>query len=494
MNTRISDGATDFGDLGAIRAPEGAVRILLAEDSPTQAELVRHILEQAGYEVDVAENGVQALELLRAHRPALVISDILMPVMNGYELCRRIRSASATADLPVILLTSLSDTTDVMEALSCGADSFVTKPANREYLLSHIGQMLAAASRPLLPGVLGKGVEIIVEGKPLSVATDPRRNITMLISTYEAAVQRNIELARTQEELQSLNERLEDMVADRTIALSAEVNERRHAEEQLRELSRDLELRVEDRTSRLQAANEELESFSYSVSHDLRAPLRAIEGFLGIIAEDYADRLDDEGRRLFALTRVNAKKMDRLITDILELSRVSRSELRHERIDMQALAEEVYRELAAPEVQSSFTFSVGPLPEGCGDPRLIRQVWVNLIANAVKYSMKGETRRIEIGGHSAAGQSTWFVRDEGVGFDQEYAGKLFGAFQRLHGSEFEGTGVGLAIVQRIVRRHGGTVSGEGRPGRGATFTFSLPDRSPEDKSSCSPIDKGGAGV
>jgi two-component system sensor histidine kinase/response regulator len=160
------------------------VRILLAEDSPTQAEMVRHILEQAGYEVLAAENGVQALELLRTSSPALVISDILMPLMNGYELCRRIRSSSATADLPVILLTSLSDTTDVVEALSCGADSFVTKPAKREYLLDHIAQILAGATRTLWADAPGTGVEIIFGGKPLSVAANPRRNITMLISTW----------------------------------------------------------------------------------------------------------------------------------------------------------------------------------------------------------------------------------------------------------------------------------------------------------------------
>jgi len=220
-------------------------------------------------------------------------------------------------------------------------------------------------------------------------------------------------------------------------------------------------------------ANKELESFSYSVSHDLRAPLRAVDGYARMLEEDYRERLDDEGRRLLATVRGNAAQMARLIDDLLTFSRLGRKPITAAPVDMSALAREVAAELAGeyPRAQTV----VGESPLAHGDRALLKQVWANLIGNALKYSAKGESPRVEIGGRADGGRNEYWVRDNGVGFDMRYAAKLFGVFQRLHrAEEFAGTGVGLAIVQRVIARHGGEVRAEAKPGEGACFSFTLP--------------------
>jgi len=251
--------------------------------------------------------------------------------------------------------------------------------------------------------------------------------------------------------------------------------QRQRAEEEIQDLNEKLEQKVIERTAQLDSANKELEAFAYSVSHDLRAPLRAIEGYSRFVLEDYAEKLDDEGKRLLNIIRTNIQKMDQLITDILGLSRVSRKGMKLSRIDMTMLVNSIYHETASPEIQEKFIFSVEPLPEAFGDPTLIRQVWANLISNAIKYTMPKEERRIEIGSRSESGMNVYYIKDTGVGFNPDYTHKLFGLFQRLHkAEEFEGTGVGLAIVQRVILRHGGKVWAEGKLNEGATFYFSLP--------------------
>ncbi len=221
----------------------------------------------------------------------------------------------------------------------------------------------------------------------------------------------------------------------------------------------------------IQAANQELESFSYSVSHDLRAPLRAVDGFARIIEEDYGGRLDDEGRRLLGVVRASSRHMGQLIDDLLDFSRLGRLAIDKRRVDMEALAREVAAELPA----SSARVEIAALPPAHADRALLRQVWSNLLGNALKYSGKRPDARVEVGGREEAAEAVYWVRDNGVGFDMRYAQKLFGVFQRLHGmDEFPGTGVGLAIVQRVVSRHGGRVWAEGRVGEGACFHFALP--------------------
>jgi light-regulated signal transduction histidine kinase (bacteriophytochrome) len=227
----------------------------------------------------------------------------------------------------------------------------------------------------------------------------------------------------------------------------------------------------------LEAANQELEAFGFSVSHDLRAPLRAIDGFTRILEEDYGPRLDEEGRRLCGVVRQSTRRMNQLIDNLLALSRLSRAEMEFLNNDMQSMAESVFGELTTPENRDRIDFQIAPLPPATGDPILLRQVWTNLISNAIKFSSKRERPKIEIGCRSSPEEDVFFVRDNGAGFDMQYADKLFGVFQRLHSAaEFEGTGVGLAIVQRVVRRHDGRVWAEAEAEKGATFYFSLPKK------------------
>lgn len=232
-------------------------------------------------------------------------------------------------------------------------------------------------------------------------------------------------------------------------------------------------LRAEEMSAGLAAANKELDAFSYSVSHDLRSPIRAIDGFAQILEEDYGGRLDDEGRRVVAVIRSSARRMAQLIDDLLAFSRLGRKEPAKQPLDMDSLVGEVVRDLAVEKPAAKI--DVQALPPAEADRSLLRQVWANLVANALKYSGKRDAPRIEIGGRLEPGERVYWVRDNGVGFDMRYAGKLFGVFQRLHAAEeFPGTGVGLAVVQRVVARHGGRVWAEGWPGKGACFYFSLP--------------------
>jgi PAS domain S-box-containing protein len=253
-----------------------------------------------------------------------------------------------------------------------------------------------------------------------------------------------------------------------------DVTDRVKAETRIRDLNRELELRVLQRTAELSAANRELESFAYSVSHDLRSPLRGIDGFSRALLEDYAAALDDRGRHYLERLCAAARRMGTLIDDLLELSRYTRQEMRRTRVDLSAVAGEILAELHTGEPARKAETIVQPGLAAEGDPSLIRAVLQNLLENAWKFTGGREEARIEFGQTARDGQGCYFVRDNGVGFEMCYAGKLFGAFQRLHSREqFPGTGIGLATVQRIVRRHGGRAWAEAEAGKGATFYFTL---------------------
>ena len=259
------------------------------------------------------------------------------------------------------------------------------------------------------------------------------------------------------------------------IAVARDISERKRLEQELNTLNASLEKRVTERTAELKAANEELEAFSYSVSHDLRAPLRAVDGFSRKVMLGYGDKLDEEGLRLLGVVRQNAVRMGKLIDDLLAFSRLGRREMHLVPVSMQDLAQSSAAELIELEPKRTISFTCEAIPQCLGDPAMLKEVWMNLISNAIKFTRQSNPAEIHIGSRLEEGSAIYWIQDNGAGFDMAYADKLFGVFQRLHSQEeFEGSGVGLALSQRIIHRHHGRIWGESQLGHGATFSFTLP--------------------
>jgi light-regulated signal transduction histidine kinase (bacteriophytochrome) len=260
----------------------------------------------------------------------------------------------------------------------------------------------------------------------------------------------------------------------RLIGANIDVTERKQAELEVSRLNAELEQRVRQRTLELEASNRELEAFAYSVSHDLRAPLRGIDGWSLALLEDYSSLLDDDGRKYLNRVRAETQRMGNLIDDLLQLSRASRGEMKLDHVDITALANRIADRLRDAQPKRSIEFAIEPGLVAFGDARLLEIALTNLLSNAVKFTGAQNPALIEFGRVHKEGEMAFYVRDNGAGFDMAYAGNLFGAFQRLHKvTEFPGTGIGLATVQRIVRRHGGRVWADARVNRGATFSFTL---------------------
>jgi signal transduction histidine kinase len=406
-------------------------RVLLVEDSPTQAEELKLILESEGFEIETAPDGEAGLRKLEGAPFDLVVSDILMPGMSGYELCRAVKSTRETRDLPVILLTTLSNPMDVIQGLESGADNFVTKPYEPTYLVERVKAILENR-RMRAENRLRVGIDVLFLGKKFTITSDKQQILDLLICTFEDTVRKNRELEGSQAKLAA------------TLA-------------------------------QLEIAHKELEAFSYSVSHDLRAPLRGIDGFSQALLEEYAGRLDERGQGYLGRIRHAAKRMAELIDDLLALSFVTRAELRRENVSFTRIARAVAADLRLASPERAIDIAIQEDVVCLGDRRLLTVVLENLVGNAWKFTGKVEDARVELGAHDEPGGRIYWVRDNGAGFDDRYAAKLFVPFQRLHSADaFPGTGIGLAIVRRVIDRHGGRVWAEGRPDGGATFYFTLP--------------------
>ncbi len=385
-------------------ATQGRPNILLADDEPAKRLALGEALEGLEHNLFVAEDGREVLKQLLKRRYAVVLLDVKMPEIDGFEIARLIRERPQSRHTPIIFITAhRADEIDMRRGYALGAVDYIFAPVS--------------------PSILRAKVAVFLE------------------------------LERMRDELE-----LEIAGRKRAAAEVAALNER-----------------LQRRATELEAANRELDRFTATVSHDLRAPLRAIEGYARMFEEDYIDKLDREGLRLLRVVRDESRKMDQLIENLLAFARYSREPIALATIDMAELARAAYTELKNGDAARTPTLRVAALPPGRGDPALIRQVWINLLSNAIKYSDRSPQPHVEIEGRLEEGETVYCVKDNGLGFDMSHYGRLFGLFQRLHdGRHYPGAGVGLAIVERVVSRHGGRVWAESKPNEGAAFYFSLP--------------------
>lgn len=412
-------------------------RILIADDLPDNRYLLEVLLRGNGYEVVSVDNGSAAIEALRASGVDLIISDILMPVMDGFALCRACKEDSSLCETPFIFYTATyTEPQDEQFALSLGADRFLIKPQEPETLLEILRSVLREGkeSRPHLP--LGPEMEFF------------RQHNAVLFKKLE----------------------------DKLVELEREVNQRKKAEDALTALNADLEARIQARTAELEALNAELEAFAYTVSHDLKSPLQAIVSSGELLAESCSGLMEPKHQRMLQLVAQEGRRMGQLINDLLAFSRMGKLALQPEPLDMPRLAQLAFQETSARHQPAKpVVCQCLPCPSASGDPALIHQVLINLFSNAIKYSQPVEQPSIAFGGKVDGGCVTCWVKDNGVGFDMKQASHLFEAFHRLPGhAAFEGTGAGLAIVRRIIQRHGGKVWAESAVGVGTTIFFTLP--------------------
>ncbi len=431
--------------------------VVIAEDSVTQAHRLRIILEEEGYRVSAAHNGRDALDVIRAERPDLVISDVTMPVMDGYGLCRAVKEDASLRDIPVILLTALLEPVEVVRALEAQADYFITKPYGDEYLISKI-EILRNPSPE--PGSDEGAAEVLMGDERYVVTTERRDILKLLLATYENAVEQNRQLTEAHLEVQRLNEQL----TDRLLQLKEEVSERMRAEEGLK--------RTLDELAR---SNSDLEQFAYAVSHDLQEPLRKITSFADLLVRRHRDSLTDDACGYLDRMTSAAGRMSELIKDVLALSRVSTKAQPFEPVDLNGIVRTVISDLESRTEETGGRIEVAKLPVIQADGTQMRQLMQNLIGNALKFHREGEPPLVRVTCRIENDTCEVSVADNGIGFDEKHADQIFTIFRRLHRrGEYEGTGIGLAICRKIAERHHGAIEAKGTSGEGATFTVSLP--------------------
>jgi len=409
--------------------------ILIVDDHPTNRKLLRAMLEAEGYKVFDAAEGVEALTLLEREPVDAIISDILMPRMDGYRLCLEVRKIEKHKNLPLIIYTSTyTSPGDEKCALDFGADRYIRKPAPARTMLDALEELLKSPRvRAIQPAPATAELEVM---KEYSEA---------LIRKLE---DKNKDLERAKEEITKANE--------------------------------ELERRVRERTAELEDANVELEAFSRSVAHDLRNPLSVILGFARLLESVCDHKLTDEEKKYVQKIAASAGRMEALIVDLLKLSQGTHAEIHRRPVNASVIAREIVHKLQETSPERTVHVAIARDVVVDADAQLLWIALENLLANAWKFTCKKEDPRIEFGVECRDSQPVCFVRDNGAGFDMARADRLFSAFQRLHANdEFPGTGIGLTTVHRIIRRHGGRVWPESAVGKGTTFHFTLGSPSTE---------------
>ncbi len=506
-------------------------KILIVDDKKGNLVALERVLHDLDVEIIQVDCGNEALKATLNHDFALAILDVQMPEMDGYELAEYIRSEDKTKHLPMIFLSAVySDESHVFKGYEAGGVDFVTKPYNPYYLISKVKVFLQLdkqkkellekieleKSRNYLESILMSVNDSIVvfslEGKIKTVnkaalslwgykyeemigtealqlfdsdiytswlyslrnhEASPKKTGCAFHKIETTIVKKNkVEVPALISGSALLNR---SGAIQGAVLVAVDITDRKKAELKIHKLNEELEERVKERTHQLEISIKDMESFSYSVSHDLKTPLRAISGFTYALYEDYFEKLDDEGKGLIKIIVDNTRKMGEIIEDLLSFSRLGRKDVVKKSVDLTQIFVNSFNELKSLSPARKINLIITQLLPTSADASLIQHVITNLLTNAFKFTKLREEAEIEVGSFEKNQQTIYYVKDNGIGFDMKYADKLFSVFQRLYNSvDYEGSGVGLAIVYKVIYKHGGQVWTEAEENKGATFYFSLP--------------------
>ena len=445
------------------------IKVLIAEDSVTQAMQLQHILEKNGYDVTVVSNGGEALRSIKKSKPLIVISDIIMPEMDGYELCRQIKANESYGDISVILLTALSQPQAVIWALQCGADKFLTKPYNENHLISTIQHLNENLKRQDPPQ---KGIDIAYSGETYFIDSTRSQIINLLLSTYETAVTKNLELIEAQAELKRLNQGLEEIVDQRTAILRVEVNERKRAEAALQASIDEVKTMSQQLLQAEKLAT--MGELASSIAHELNNPLATVSLRVeSLIAQSTGD---DPRLRELEIIGKEIERMSNLVSNLLQFSRRSQPQISTVNVsdEIEKTLELVHYHLRKQNIAVAREFKPeGPLIHA--DRQQMRQLFLNLFTNAGDAMPEGGTLTISVTNRPEEKEICIEIADTGVGIPPEILPKVLEAFYTTK-PEGKGTGLGLAICKRIAQAHNGTlnITSEGGPGKGTRVSITLP--------------------